>query len=97
MMNTSERINHIIDAFCDGNANEFCRKTGITKSVTSRLRSGELGQNGIGAYAERIALAFPAVNCRWLLTGMGKPGAKEDSPGTISKKLDAILKILSER
>ena len=92
-MNTAERINYIIEEFCDGNANEFSRKTGIGKSTVCRLRKGDLG--GIGAYAERIALAFPRINCRWMLTGTGEPSAKEAGEGEISRKLSTIIKMLN--
>ena len=92
-MNTAERINYIIEKFCDGNANEFSRKTGIGKSAVCRLRKGDL--DGIGAYAERIALAFPRVNCRWLLTGAGDPCAREAGEGEISRKLSTIIKMLN--
>lgn len=95
-MTTAERINYIVEHFCDGNANEFCRKTGIAKSTVSKLRGGSLGGNGIGAFAERIATSFPQINCRWLLTGKGNPGEKDMPPADISKKLDLILKKLSK-
>lgn len=93
-MKPSERINYIIDAFCGGNANEFSRKTGIGKSAVSVLRKGAGDDRGIGAYAERIAKAFPGVNCRWLLTGDGEPGARDVPPADISQKLDMILRRL---
>ena len=93
-MKPSERISYIIDTFCDGKANEFSRKTGIGKSAISTLRKGVWDERGIGAYAERIARAFPRVNCRWLLTGDGEPGGKDIPPADISKKLDLILRRL---
>lgn len=93
-MKPSERINYIIDAFCGGNANVFSRKTGIGKSAVSVLRKGAGDERGIGSYAERIANAFPKVNCRWLLTGDGEPGGRDMPPEDISKKLDLILRRL---
>lgn len=93
-MKPSERINHIIDTFCGGNANEFARRTGINKSAISTLRKGAWDDRGIGTYAERIARAFPRVNCRWLLTGNGKPGGRDVPPADISQKLDMILRRL---
>ena len=95
-MTTAERVNYIIDCFCGGNANEFSRKTGIGKSQVSLLRSGKLGTE-IGAYAERIAVAFPRINCRWLLTGKGSPASREAGKDEISSKLDAIMKILDTK
>lgn len=95
-MTTAERINYIVDHLCDGNANEFCRKTGIAKSTVSRLRSGALGKNGIGSFAEKIAVGFRQVNCRWLLTGDGEPFAKEAAEGEIKAELRALRDAVEE-
>ena len=85
-MNSTERINHIIDVLCDGVAQNFSDRTGIGKSQVSLLRSGKLGAD-IGPYAERIARAFPELNCRWLLTGEGSP---------LGESGNAVLEILKE-
>lgn len=97
MMTTADRVNHIIEQFCGGNANEFARKTGIGKSAVCLLRNGTRNDTGIGAYAERIARAFPRVNCRWLLTGCGSPSTREAGQDEISSKLDMIIKKLDSR
>ena len=96
-MTIAERITYIIDNFCDGNANEFARKTRIGKSAVSMLRKGAWEDRGIGAYAERIAMAFPRINCRWLLTGVGAPCAKEATQGEVSAKLDKVISMLAKR
>lgn len=96
-MTTAERVNYIIDRYCGGNANEFARRTGIGKSAVCLLRKGTRDDSGIGAYAERIARAFPRVNCRWLLTGNGSPSAREAGQDEISSKLDSIIKKLDAK
>ena len=95
-MTTAERINYIVDHLCDGNANEFCRKTGIAKSTVSRLRSGALGKNGIGSFAEKIAAGFRQINCRWLLTGEGNPHADDVSEGEIRAELRELRKAVDK-
>ena len=85
-MNSADRINYIIETLCDGTAQVFSDKTSIGKSQVSLLRSGKLGPD-IGPYAERIARAFPELNCRWLLTGEGNP---------IGESGNAIVGLLKE-
>ncbi len=81
-MNEQERICMLISR-C-GSAKEFSEATGISESSVSKLRAGKFR---IQAFAERIAVAFPRLNCRWLLTGAGVPFSDDLTEGEIKTEL----------
>ena len=90
-MNEPERINYIIEHFEDGNAADFARKIGKSAPSVSKLRRG---QYSFMSYADEIARAYPSLNCRWLLTGIGDPLAKEMSYRKTTEKLDSVIQSL---
>ena len=92
-MTEIERIQYIIDSYEDGNAASFAKRIGTSPSSVSKLRKGLFG---IGAFAEKIARAYPRLNCRWLLTGEGTPLSEELSKDAIEKRLNEIVRLIKK-
>ena len=88
-MTEIERIQFIIDSYEDGNAASFAKRIGTSPSSVSKLRKGVFN---IGAFAEKIARAYPNLNCRWLLTGEGQPAAPEPPRDAIEKRLAMMIR-----
>ena len=66
----AERISQIRLFFCKGNNRSFSQKTGIDEATSAKICSGT---RGVGVkMLEKIVLAFPDIDARWLLTGVGK-------------------------
>jgi len=66
-VNFNERLRKLIYHYSGGNQREFSRKTGVSVHIISKsLNEGQIPSVAI---ATKIALAFPDLNCRWLLTG----------------------------
>ncbi len=84
------RISQIRLSFCHGSNREFSQKTGIDETTSAKICSGT---RGVGVkMLEKIVLAFPEVDARWLLTGEeqvvhGYMCPSEDEP------VEAILQI----
>lgn len=72
-MTECERIDYLIKVLAGGNAAEFAKRIGTTRSIVTRLRSPKY-PNRITRYVDAIINAYPAVNREWLLTGEGYPG-----------------------
>ncbi len=70
-MNDSEIIDFLIKNLEGNNAANFSRKTGISTSIVSRIRSGELR---LKMKINQILEAYPNVSRNFLETGMGYPG-----------------------
>lgn len=65
----ADRISQIRLSFCNGSNRVFSQKTGIDEATSAKICSGT---RGIGVkMLEKIVLAFPEVDARWLLTGEG--------------------------
>lgn len=62
----------------------------LIKSTPSSITKLRVGRFHITAFADRIAQAFPDLNCRWLLTGEGEPFSQEVTDGEIKAKLRAL-------
>lgn len=70
-MTEAERIDFLIKAVEGGNAAEFGRKIGVSKTTAHKMRTGKVG---IRLNVNRIIQGYPAVNREWLTTGEGYPG-----------------------
>lgn len=86
-----ERIEVLISR--EKNAASFARKIGTSESTVAKIRSGYAR---LAPLYERIAKAYPSVNCRWLLTGEGEPFGKEATKEGIADRLDRMTKILEK-
>lgn len=84
-MNEKERIEVLVNRA--GSGKMLADALGTSAASISKLRAGKFR---LSVYAERIAAAFPDLNCRWLLTGVGDPFSKEASEGEIRSDLKAI-------
>lgn len=91
-MTEQERVEVLIARV--GSAKELAYRIGVSKSSMSKLRSGKFH---LAPYAQRLAEAFPAMNCRWLLTGKGDPFAKEPSDDELLRELKAIRRAVEKR
>ena len=63
-----QRVAQIIDRFASGNQARFGREVGISPQAVNSLLRGSVPQ---GARLEAIALAYPHLSTRFLLTGIG--------------------------
>ena len=90
-MNEQERIETLIAKA--GSGRKFADLLGSTDASISKLRSGKFR---LAVFAEKIALAFPDLNCRWLLTGEGEPFAKEAAEGEIKAELRELRKAVDK-
>lgn len=70
-MNDSEIIDFLIKNLEGNNAARFASKTGISTSIVSRIRSGELR---LKMRVNQILDAYPNVSRNFLETGVGYPG-----------------------
>ena len=70
-MTDSEILDFLIKTLAGNNAKRFSEKTGITTTILSRIRSGELR---LKKRYDQIMLAYPMINRDWLTTGEGYPG-----------------------
>lgn len=93
-MTEQERIEVLIKKA--GSGRKLADLINTSSSSITKLKDGRFH---ITAFADRIARAFPDLNCRWLLTGEGDPFAKEAQEGEIkaelralSEKMDRLLK-----
>ena len=71
-----ERVQQIINEFCDGSRMEFCRRTGIGKSSVSQYMSGTNAPGTITA--QKIGEAFH-LNPMWIM-GFDAPMRYSDPP-----------------
>ena len=90
-MGELERIDALIKKA--GNAASFAQAIGTTESSVSKLRHGVFK---LHSFAERIARAFPEVNCRWLLTGEGEPFVEEPKKSEIAVRLETLEKMVGD-
>lgn len=90
-MNEQERIETLIAKA--GSGRKLADLLGTTDASISKLRSGKFR---LAVFAEKIAHAFPDLNCRWLLTGEGEPFAKEAAEGEIRAELRALRDAVEE-
>lgn len=65
-MTKKERLQQIIDHFCDGNKTNFGIRVGIGNSSVHSW----LSRDTFDAFL--IAEKFPEIDCKWLLTGKGQ-------------------------
>lgn len=72
----SERIQALIDAFCNGKNSQFAKIIGVAESNIRSYLSGTQPKFDV---LSNIASKF-AINCEWLLTGNGKMLKEEASP-----------------
>lgn len=72
----SERIQALIDAFCNGKNSQFAKVIGVAESNIRSYLSGTQPKFDV---LSNIASKF-AINCEWLLTGNGKMLKEEASP-----------------
>lgn len=70
-MTPGERVDLLVRTLSGNNAKMFSERTGISPSILSRIRSGELK---FTKRVDAILTAYPAVNRQWLETGEGYPG-----------------------
>lgn len=84
-MNEKERIEVLVRRA--GSGKKLAEMLGTSAASISKLRAGVFR---LSVYAERIAAAFPDLNCRWLLTGDGEPFAQEAREGEIKAELRAL-------
>ena len=95
-MTEQERIEVLIKKA--GSGRELARLINTSPSSITKIKSGRFR---IGVFADRLAVAFPDLNCRWLLTGEGEPFAKEALEGEIKAELtalnDKVDKLLKKR
>ena len=98
-MNDSEKLEYLIKHLEGGNMKAFSRKTGITYTTLSRIRSGEFR---IASRTEKILEAYPEINRNWLLTGKGYCGdlsakaVRDHYDRIIGEKDQIIGKLVSE-
>lgn len=98
-MNDSEKLEYLIKHLEGGNMKAFSRKTGITYTTLSRIKSGEFK---IASRTEKILDTYPEINRYWLLTGEGYCGdlstkAVRDYYDRIIGEKDQIIgKLVSE-
>lgn len=84
-MSEKERIEVLINRA--GSGRKLAELIHTTSSSITKLKDGRFR---IGAFADRLALAFPDMNCRWLLTGEGEPFSQEVTDGEIKAELRAL-------
>ena len=84
-MNEKERIEIIVKKA--GSGKKLAEMLNTSAASVSKLRSGAFR---LSVYAERIAVALPDLNCRWLLTGVGEPFAEEAQEGEIKAELRSL-------
>lgn len=84
-MSEKERIEVLIKKA--GSGRKFADLINTSSSSITKLKDGRFH---ITSFADRIAQAFPDLNCRWLLTGEGEPFAKEAQEGEIKAELRAL-------
>ena len=72
----SERIQALIDAFCNGNNSQFAKSIGVAESNIRSYLSGTQPKFDV---LSNIATKF-AINCEWLLTGKGDMLKATDTP-----------------
>lgn len=88
----SERIQALIDTFCNGRNSQFAKVIGVAES---NIRSYLAGTQPKFDILSNIASKF-AINCEWLLTGKGDMLKVTDTPATIPSdepKKDDFLKL----
>ena len=90
-MTEQERIETLIARA--GSGRRLAELLNTTDASISKLRTGKFR---LAVFAEKIAHAFPGLNCRWLLTGEGEPFAKEAAEGEIKAELRALRKSVDE-
>ena len=66
MMN--ERIEQIIEKYCEGKKKVFAEKCGVTPQTCSVWFKNGFNNDAIN----KIRMAFPEVNIKWVETGEGK-------------------------
>lgn len=62
-----DRIEQIVDRFCEGKKKVFAEKCGVTPQTCSIWFNKGFNTEAVN----RIRLAFPEVNIRWVETGEG--------------------------
>ena len=86
----ADRISQIRLFFCKGNNRIFSQKTGIDEATSAKICSGT---RGAGAkMLEKIVLAFPDIDARWLLTGIGKM-LDGNIKSSYNEPVEAVLQI----
>ena len=90
-MTEQERIETLIARA--GSGRRLAELLNTTDASISKLRSGKFR---LAVFTEKIAHAFPDLNCRWLLTGEGEPFAKEAAEGEIKAELRALRDAVDE-
>lgn len=80
----SERIQALINAFCNGKNSQFAKIIGVAES---NIRSYLAGTQPKFDILSTIAKTF-AINCEWLLTGEGDMLKSPSTPGSPSTPID---------
>lgn len=90
-MDEKERVELLVKKA--GSAKRLADVIGTSQASISKLRSGVFR---LEVFAVRIALAFPTLNCRWLLTGLGEPFADEADEGEIKAELRSLRSAIED-
>lgn len=78
-----ERLNKVIDHYCDGNYSEFARSIGVTRQAMKNYVHGRAMPAVIIA---KIQLAYTELSMRWLLVGDGPMMLMDGSIARVSMK-----------
>ena len=77
--NIQKRLQDAIDALCDGNKSEFCRRIGKDVSSLKDIIGGKHSAPGYGLiYA--ILSSDLGISPSWLMLGIGEMLHREESP-----------------
>ena len=90
-MSIGERVELLIEK--EGSQAEFIRKTDINRGTIDKLlnRGGGISTPNV----EKILLAYPSLNARWLITGEGKMWGSE-TVGDLQEELEACREELAQ-
>lgn len=99
----NERIEQIIDKFCEGKKKVFAEKVGVTPQTCSVWFSKGFNNEAIN----RIRMAFPEVNIKWVETGEGTIEAISQEQlaevaasmeiGTLKAQIEELRSIVAEK
>lgn len=88
-MTESQRIDYLVSVLEGGNAKAFANKCGMHQQAVSMLRQGK---GRIDTYVSRILSAYPDVDDKWLVTGVGEPLRSVREKGEVLQKVEGLEK-----
>ncbi len=100
----TKRINVIIDKHCGGYASRFGEKIGLTRGTAAKIANG----TGVPSFQtiQGILKAFPHINARWFILGVGENEDAEKSQEAnniqvnepkVNYKNDSLLELMKEQ